>query len=89
MFLHEHGLEVSWIYAGVIASPLFRIDIPLSSKSIGFGTKTSGTETDDEVELAEEFGHRTCRWVSNLMVEKYSRLLWSVTMSTGVRNALR
>ena len=52
----EHGLEVSWIYAGIIASSLFRVDIPLSSKSIGFGTKTSGVELDDEVELTEEFG---------------------------------
>ena len=55
MFLHEYGLEVSWIYAGVIASPLFRIDIPSSSKSIVFGTEVSGMEADDEVELAEEF----------------------------------
>ena len=54
MFLHEHGLEVSQIYAGIIASPLFRIDIPLSSKRIRFGTEASGTEVDDEVELAEE-----------------------------------
>ena len=43
MFLHEHGLEVS-------------VDIPLPSKSVGFGTKASGMEVDDEVELAEEFG---------------------------------
>ena len=55
MFLHEHGSEVSWIYAGIIASSLFRVNIPLSSKSVGFGTKTSGTESDDEVELTEEF----------------------------------
>ena len=52
----KHGSEVSWIYAGIITSSLFRVDIPSSSKSIGFGTKASRTETDDEVELAEEFG---------------------------------
>ena len=55
MFLHEHGSEVSWIYAGIIASPLFRIDVPSSSKSVGFGTKVSGMESDNEVELTEEF----------------------------------
>ena len=55
MFLHEHGSEVSQIYAGVIASPLFRIDIPLSSKHVGLGSKASGMEMDNEVELAEEF----------------------------------
>ena len=54
MFLYEHRLEVSWIYAGIIASSLFRVDIPLSSKGIGFGTETSGVESDDEVELTEE-----------------------------------
>ena len=54
MFLHEHRLEVSQIYAGVITSHLLRIDVPSSSKSVGFGTKAFGTETDDEVELAEE-----------------------------------
>ena len=56
MFLREHRLEVSWIYAGVIASPLFRIDVPSSSKSIGFGTKASRMESDYKVRLAEEFG---------------------------------
>ena len=55
MFLREHGLEVSWIYAGVFASPLFRIDVPSSSKSVGFGTEASETESDNEVKLAEEF----------------------------------
>ena len=54
MFLCEHGLEVSRIYAGIVASPLFRIDVPLSSKSVGFGTKVSRTEVDEQVELAEE-----------------------------------
>ena len=56
MFLHEHGLEVSRIYAGVITSPLFRIDVPSSSKCVGFGSEMSGMETDDEVQLAEELG---------------------------------
>ena len=56
MFLHEHRSEVSQIYAGIIASPLFRIDVPLSSKSVRFGTEASGTKLDNEVELAEEFG---------------------------------
>ena len=56
MFLHEHGSEVSQIYGGVITPPLFRIDVPSSSKSVGFGTEVSGMESDNEVELAEELG---------------------------------
>ena len=55
MFLHEHGSELSQIYAGIITSPLFRVDVPLSSKSVGFGTEVSGMESDYEVKLAEEF----------------------------------
>ena len=56
MFLCEHGSEVSWIYASIITSSLFRVDIPSSSKSVRFGTEMSRTESDDEVELTEEFG---------------------------------
>ena len=55
MFLCEHGSGVSWIYAGIITSSLFRVDVPLSTKSIGFGTETFGAESDDQVELTEEF----------------------------------
>ena len=54
--MHEHGSEVGWIYAGIIASPLFRIDVPSSSKSVRFGTEASRMESNNEVELAEEFG---------------------------------
>ena len=43
------------MYAGVIASPLFRIDVPPSSKSVRFGTEASRMELDYEVKLAEEF----------------------------------
>ena len=53
--MHEHGSEVSWIYAGIIASSLFRVDVLSSSKSVGFGTKTSRMELDDEIELTEQF----------------------------------
>ena len=52
MFLCEHRLEVSQICAGI---SLFKVDVPLSSKGIGFGTEMSGMESDDEVELTEEF----------------------------------
>ena len=36
--------------SGIVAIPLFRVDVPLSSKSIGFGSQFSGMETYDEVE---------------------------------------
>ena len=56
MFLREHGSEVSQIYAGIITSPLFRIDVPSSRKSVIFGTEVSRMDADDQVELAEELG---------------------------------
>jgi len=40
----------------IASIPLFRIDIPLSSKSIWFGTKITGTEPDNKVELREILG---------------------------------
>jgi len=39
----------------VVLIPLFGIDIPASSKGIWFSSKFSGTETDDHIELVEEF----------------------------------
>ena len=83
MFLHEHRSEVSWIYAGIIASPLFRIDVPSSSKSVGFGTKVSGTESDNEVELAEELRPLDLLACEQFSGRKVLKVLWSVTTLTG------
>ena len=47
--------DVRWIYAGIIASSLFRVDVPSSSKGVRFGTEMSGAESDDGIELTEEF----------------------------------
>jgi len=38
---------------GVASIPPFRIDVPLSSKSVWFGTKMTRAEPDDKVELGE------------------------------------
>jgi len=51
--LSEDGFEVVRIDCGIASIPLFRIDIPLSSKSIQFGAKTTRMESDDKVELRE------------------------------------
>ena len=52
------GIErvVLWIDSGIVTIPLFRIDIPLSSKSIRLGSEFSGTETDDRIEGRKVFG---------------------------------
>ena len=56
MFLSEDGFEVVKIYYGIASIPLFRIDIPLSSESIQFGTKITRMKPDDKIELREVLG---------------------------------
>jgi len=54
--LSEDGLEVVRVNCGIASIPLFRIDVPSSSKSIWFGAKITRTEPDDKVELGEVLG---------------------------------
>ena len=53
LFMSEDRLEVVRVDCGIASIPPFRIDVPLSSKSILFCTKTTRTESDDKVELRE------------------------------------
>ena len=53
LFLSEDGFEVVRVDCSIASIPLFRIDVPSSSKSIQFGAKTTRTEPDDKVELEE------------------------------------
>ena len=53
MFLSEDGFEVVRIDCGIASISPFRIDIPLSSESIQFCTKTTRMEPDNKVELRE------------------------------------
>ena len=56
MFGGEHGSVVLRIDSGIVAIPLFKIDVPSSSKSVRLGSKFSRTEMDDEVERGKVFG---------------------------------
>ena len=49
--MSKDGLEVVRVDCGIASIPLFRIDIPLSSKSIQFSTEITRTEPNDKVEL--------------------------------------
>ena len=40
-----------WIYGGIVAASLLRVDVPSSSQSVGFGSESAGAKTDDKVEL--------------------------------------
>jgi len=51
LFLSENRFEVVRVDCGIASIPLFRIDVPLSSASIWFGTEITKVEPDDKVEL--------------------------------------
>jgi len=64
----EYQAVVLWVDAGIVTIPLFKIDIPSSSECVGFGSKFSGMEMDNEIESGkifrptclltlEDFGH--------------------------------
>ena len=53
LFLSEDELEVIRVDCGIASIPTFRIDIPLSSKSIRFYAETTRAEPDNKVELGE------------------------------------
>jgi len=68
MFGSEYQVVVLWIDAVIVAIPLFKIDVPLSSECVRFGSKFSGMETDYKIEsgnifrlscllMCEDFGH--------------------------------
>ena len=59
LFLSEDWEEIVWIKTGISSIPLFRIDVPSSSESIQFGTKTSRTETNTHVEMKRYSDHCT------------------------------
>ena len=53
LFLSEDRFEVVRVDCGIASILPFKIDIPLSSKSIWFGAKMTRVEPDDKVELGE------------------------------------
>ena len=51
MLVSKNWTENVRIYSGIVAASLLRVDIPLSSQRVGFGSELARVETDDEVEL--------------------------------------
>ena len=56
MLRSEYWAEVLWIDTGIVTIPLFKIDVPLSSKCVGFGSEFPGAKSNDEVEARKIFG---------------------------------
>jgi len=54
--IHDERSTELWINTGIVAIPLFKIDVSSSSECVGFGSKFSRMETDYKVESGELFG---------------------------------
>ena len=54
--LSEDWFEVVRIDYNITSIPLFRINIPPSSKSIQFGAKTTRTKPDNKIKLRKVLG---------------------------------
>ena len=54
LLLHEYGAEIVRIYAGIVASSLFKIDIPSSCYPVRLGAQVARVEMNGEVELTEK-----------------------------------
>ena len=44
LLLREYRAEVVWIYTGIVTSSLFRVDMPLSHKCVGFSAQMAWAE---------------------------------------------
>ena len=56
MFLSKYRFEVVRVDCDIASILLFRIDVPLSSKSIQFGAKMTRMEPDDKIKLGKVLG---------------------------------
>ena len=48
-------MKVLWVDTGIVTIPLFKVDVPLSSKCIRFSTKFSRPKPNYEVKIQEIF----------------------------------
>ena len=55
LFLTENRLKILLVNSGIVATSLFKVHIPVTSKCFRLCTELSRMEVDDEVELGKEF----------------------------------
>ena len=53
LLIGEHRLEILQVNAGIVATPLFWLNVPMACECIRLGTVFSRVETDYHVELRE------------------------------------
>ena len=51
LLIGEHQSEILRVNAGIVATPLFWVNVPTACERIGLSTEFSGAETDYHVEL--------------------------------------
>ena len=56
MLRSEYQVEVLWIDTGIVAIPLFKIDVPSSSECVRFGSEFYRVKSNDKVEAGKIFG---------------------------------
>ena len=51
MLVNKNWMELVRVYDGIVVASLLRVDMPLSSQGVRFGSKLARVEMDDKVEL--------------------------------------
>ena len=69
----DYWAIVLWIDAGIVAIPLFKIVVPLSSECVSFGSEFSRTEMDYKVESRRYLDQCACQCMGILVIEMYCK----------------
>ena len=51
LLIGGHQSEILRVNAGIVATPLFWVNVPMAYERVGLSTEFSGAETDYHVEL--------------------------------------
>ena len=51
LLLSKDRTTVLWIYRTIGVISLFKVDVPLSSQSVGFSTEFTGSKPNDQIKL--------------------------------------
>jgi len=55
LLVSEHRLKVLQVNTGIVATPLFWVNVPTAREHVRFGVEFPGSETDDHVDLGKVF----------------------------------
>jgi len=66
----EYQAVVLWIDSGIVAIPLFKVDVPSSSQLCRVWCEFSGSKPNDQVECEKYSDHCSCRRVEDFWLLK-------------------